>query len=258
MIRTLQEDVTRPENTVRWHWRVGDLAIWDNRSTQHCAVVDYGNAHRRCERVTVAGATPVGVDGRPGVSLKGDALDLLRRARPERRARGRPATRSFSIPPSLRRRICRYDGHGHSRGDARDPRARRHAVADVRSWRTRTAADPPRRSRSSPRRPGFGRDDARPSLLPAATARRRRATELLLPAGPTTPSRRPSSPRSRPRVTEQARSQRAERRPTALRDPRPVAFAVGRLRSVVVGHRRRAPARWRSGCVPCRRAVSAG
>ena len=73
IIRTFQEAVTRPENTVRWHWRAGDVAIWDNRSTQHCAIVDYGNAHRRCERVTVAGETPVGVDGRKGVSLRGDA-----------------------------------------------------------------------------------------------------------------------------------------------------------------------------------------
>jgi alpha-ketoglutarate-dependent sulfate ester dioxygenase len=73
VIRTLQEYVTRPENTVRWHWQVGDVAIWDNRSTQHCAVVDYGDAYRRCERVTVAGAAPIGVDGRPGVSIKGDA-----------------------------------------------------------------------------------------------------------------------------------------------------------------------------------------
>jgi alpha-ketoglutarate-dependent sulfate ester dioxygenase len=73
IIRTFQEAVTRPENTVRWRWQVGDLAIWDNRSTQHCAIVDYGDAHRRCERVTVAGETPVGVDGRPGVSLRGDA-----------------------------------------------------------------------------------------------------------------------------------------------------------------------------------------
>ena len=73
IIRTLQDHITRPENTVRWHWRVGDVAIWDNRSTQHCAVVDYGDAYRRCERVTVAGQTPVGVDGRPSVALKGDA-----------------------------------------------------------------------------------------------------------------------------------------------------------------------------------------
>jgi alpha-ketoglutarate-dependent taurine dioxygenase len=80
VIRTLQEAVTRPENTVRWHWRAGDLAIWDNRGTQHCAIVDYGNAHRRCERVTVAGETPVGVDGRPGVSLRGDASTFYKGA----------------------------------------------------------------------------------------------------------------------------------------------------------------------------------
>jgi alpha-ketoglutarate-dependent taurine dioxygenase len=80
VIRTFQEAVTRPENTVRWHWRAGDLAIWDNRSTQHCAIVDYGNAHRRCERVTVAGETPVGVDGRPGVSLRGDASTFYKGA----------------------------------------------------------------------------------------------------------------------------------------------------------------------------------
>jgi alpha-ketoglutarate-dependent sulfate ester dioxygenase len=73
IIRTFQAQVTRPENTVRWQWRVGDVAIWDNRSTQHCAVVDYGDAYRRCERVTVSGQTPVGVDGRASVALKGDA-----------------------------------------------------------------------------------------------------------------------------------------------------------------------------------------
>src|SRR5471030_1452039 len=32
LIRIFQDYVTRPENTVRWQWRVGDLAIWDNRS----------------------------------------------------------------------------------------------------------------------------------------------------------------------------------------------------------------------------------
>ncbi len=73
LIRILQEYVTRPEQTLRWRWREGDLAIWDNRATQHYAIFDYGNAHRRGERVTVAGPVPVGVDGRPSVPLKGDA-----------------------------------------------------------------------------------------------------------------------------------------------------------------------------------------
>ena len=75
LIRVLQDYVTRPENTVRWRWRVGDLAIWDNRATQHIAVYDYGKAHRRAERVTVVGPVPVGVDGRPSTALEGDASE---------------------------------------------------------------------------------------------------------------------------------------------------------------------------------------
>jgi alpha-ketoglutarate-dependent sulfate ester dioxygenase len=73
LIQILQDYVTRPEQTVRWHWREGDLAIWDNRATQHYAIHDYGDAHRRGERVTVAGPVPVGVDGRPSRALNGDA-----------------------------------------------------------------------------------------------------------------------------------------------------------------------------------------
>jgi alpha-ketoglutarate-dependent sulfate ester dioxygenase len=73
LIRILQEHVTRPENTVRWQWRVDDLAVWDNRATQHYAIFDYGTEHRRGERVTVAGPRPVGLDGRPSVALRGEA-----------------------------------------------------------------------------------------------------------------------------------------------------------------------------------------
>jgi len=73
IIRILQDYVTRPENTVRWRWRPGDLAIWDNRATQHVAVADYGTAHRRAERVTVAGPVVVGIDGRESELLAGDA-----------------------------------------------------------------------------------------------------------------------------------------------------------------------------------------
>ena len=73
LIRVFQEYITRPEHTIRWRWREGDLAIWDNRATQHYAIADYGEAHRRGERVTVAGPVPVGVDGRPSAAIKGDA-----------------------------------------------------------------------------------------------------------------------------------------------------------------------------------------
>lgn len=26
-----------PDFVVRWHWEVGDLVVWDNRCTMHCA-----------------------------------------------------------------------------------------------------------------------------------------------------------------------------------------------------------------------------
>jgi taurine dioxygenase len=60
----LQGYVTRLENTVRWNWRVGDVAIWDNRATQHYAIDDYGDQPRIVRRVTIDGDVPVSVDGR--------------------------------------------------------------------------------------------------------------------------------------------------------------------------------------------------
>jgi taurine dioxygenase len=60
---SLQEQVIKLENTVRWRWRQGDVAIWDNRATQHYAVDDYGDQHRVMRRVTLAGDTPVSIDG---------------------------------------------------------------------------------------------------------------------------------------------------------------------------------------------------
>lgn len=58
-----QAHITRLENTVRWRWRTGDVAIWDNRATQHYAIDDYAGAHRVMRRVTLAGDVPRGVDG---------------------------------------------------------------------------------------------------------------------------------------------------------------------------------------------------
>lgn len=73
LIQVLQDYATRPEHTVRWRWRAGDLAIWDNQATLHYAIYDYGPVHRRVERVTIAGSVPVGRDGRPGRALNGTA-----------------------------------------------------------------------------------------------------------------------------------------------------------------------------------------
>jgi len=69
----LQRHVTRLENTVRWTWRDGDVAIWDNRATQHYAVADYDDRPRLLHRITVAGPIPVGLSGDTSVVRKGDA-----------------------------------------------------------------------------------------------------------------------------------------------------------------------------------------
>ncbi|MBJ9977581.1 TauD/TfdA family dioxygenase [Pseudomonas sp. S75] len=63
LFNLLQGHVTRLENTVRWRWQAGDVAIWDNRATQHYAVDDYGTQPRVVRRVTLAGEVPQGVDG---------------------------------------------------------------------------------------------------------------------------------------------------------------------------------------------------
>jgi taurine dioxygenase len=60
----LQDHITKPENVVRWRWRSGDVAIWDNRATQHRAVADFGLQQRHLRRVTIAGDAPVAIDGR--------------------------------------------------------------------------------------------------------------------------------------------------------------------------------------------------
>ena len=48
-----------PEFQVRWRWRKNSVAIWDNRSTQHYAVMDYPPCHRYMERASIAGWEPV-------------------------------------------------------------------------------------------------------------------------------------------------------------------------------------------------------
>lgn len=73
LFRLLQRQVTRLENTVRWSWRPGDIAIWDNRATQHYAVADYDDLPRLLHRITIAGPIPVGISGDTSVVRKGDA-----------------------------------------------------------------------------------------------------------------------------------------------------------------------------------------
>jgi alpha-ketoglutarate-dependent taurine dioxygenase len=85
----LQDHLTRLENTVRWRWSAGDVAIWDNRATQHKAIDDYGDEPRTMRRVTIDGPVSVGVDGGHG-----------RNSDPDVSASGMK-------PPRLRRRVSR-------------------------------------------------------------------------------------------------------------------------------------------------------
>ena len=47
-----------PEHQVRWRWKPGSVAFWDNRATQHYAVMDYPPCHRKMERAGIMGDKP--------------------------------------------------------------------------------------------------------------------------------------------------------------------------------------------------------
>ena len=64
IFEVLQSYISDPENTVRWKWRMGDVAMWDNRATQHRSVPDHGDAQRKLRRSTVLGTVPTAIDGR--------------------------------------------------------------------------------------------------------------------------------------------------------------------------------------------------
>ncbi|MCY1444103.1 Alpha-ketoglutarate-dependent taurine dioxygenase [compost metagenome] len=58
LLRYLVSQVYIPEYQVRWRWQPNSVAIWDNRCTQHYAVMDYPACHRRMERAGIIGDKP--------------------------------------------------------------------------------------------------------------------------------------------------------------------------------------------------------
>jgi len=58
LLRYLVSQAFVPEYQVRWRWRPNSVAIWDNRSTQHYAVMDYAPCHRKMERAGIVGDRP--------------------------------------------------------------------------------------------------------------------------------------------------------------------------------------------------------
>ncbi|MFM1988053.1 MAG: hypothetical protein RJA99_1010 [Pseudomonadota bacterium] len=59
LLQLLQSQATVPEYQVRFRWKPNSVAIWDNRSTQHYAVMDYWPAPRKMERAGIVGDVPV-------------------------------------------------------------------------------------------------------------------------------------------------------------------------------------------------------
>jgi len=68
LLEYLYEHITRPEHVVRYHWRPGTVAIWDNRTVLHRAIYDLAPDVRRIvHRVNLKGERPVG----PATALAG-------------------------------------------------------------------------------------------------------------------------------------------------------------------------------------------
>jgi alpha-ketoglutarate-dependent taurine dioxygenase len=77
LFELLQRRITTPENTIRWNWELGDVAIWDNRATQHRAIDDYDDQYRLMHRVTLTGDVPVSVHGHRSRVVKAAPLEAV-------------------------------------------------------------------------------------------------------------------------------------------------------------------------------------
>jgi len=54
LLARLYDEVKKPEHSVRFRWREGSVAFWDNRAGIHYAVRDYGDFPRVMHRVLIA------------------------------------------------------------------------------------------------------------------------------------------------------------------------------------------------------------
>ncbi len=54
----LFEHMAKPEFTVRWRWKLGDVAFWDNRLSTHYATLDFLPHPRTMNRAAILGSRP--------------------------------------------------------------------------------------------------------------------------------------------------------------------------------------------------------
>ncbi|OMC20420.1 TauD/TfdA dioxygenase family protein [Mycobacterium colombiense] len=77
LLELLQRRITLPENTICWNWAHGDVAMWDNRATQHRAIDDYDDQPRLMHRITLMGDVPVNVRGERSRVVSGAPLQAI-------------------------------------------------------------------------------------------------------------------------------------------------------------------------------------
>ncbi len=54
LLAAVHDQYRKPENQVRFTWRPGSVAFWDNRAAVHYAVRNYGDTPRLLERILIA------------------------------------------------------------------------------------------------------------------------------------------------------------------------------------------------------------
>jgi taurine dioxygenase len=74
LLAVLRARLEDPNAQCRWRWQQGDVAVWDERCTNHRALSDHFPAHRLVRRCTVGAGVPV---GRTGAQLR-DAQPAIR------------------------------------------------------------------------------------------------------------------------------------------------------------------------------------
>ncbi len=113
--------ITKPEFQVRWRWQPNDVAIWDNRVTQHYANADYLPQRRIMHRATILAISRITGRGKACISReprrKADAAlpAASRRRRLTRLFRATEPSETVNRSPakaqraaSREKRLCRF------------------------------------------------------------------------------------------------------------------------------------------------------